>query len=61
MFNTIFGAGDVPCYGSGSDQMMLLLAAPAPQHYFEAKKSKKNSEKSILKQKSRSEIAEQVF
>jgi hypothetical protein len=37
MFNTIVGAGAVgagaaSCYGSGSDQKMQLLAAPAPQH-----------------------------
>jgi hypothetical protein len=47
MFNTIVGAGAVGAgavgagavgagaasrYGSGSDQMMRLLAAPAPQH-----------------------------
>jgi hypothetical protein len=37
MFNTIVGAGAVgagatSCYGSGSDQIMRLLAAPAPQH-----------------------------
>jgi hypothetical protein len=30
MFNTIVGAGAASCYGSGSDQMMWLLAAPAP-------------------------------
>jgi hypothetical protein len=35
MFNTIVGAGSVVAgaasrYGSGSDQMMRLLAAPAP-------------------------------
>jgi hypothetical protein len=39
MFNTIVGAGAVEAgaalrYGSGSDQMMRLLAAPAPQHWF---------------------------
>jgi hypothetical protein len=39
MFNTIFGAGAVEAgaasrYGSGSDQKMQLLAAPAPQHCF---------------------------
>jgi hypothetical protein len=41
MFNTIIGvgavgAGAVSLYGSGSgtDQMMRLLAAPAPQHLF---------------------------
>jgi hypothetical protein len=38
MFNTIFGAGAVGAgaasrYGSGSDQKMRLLAAPAPQHW----------------------------
>jgi hypothetical protein len=40
MFNTIVGAGAVGAgaasrYGSssGSDQMMRLLAAPAPQHW----------------------------
>jgi hypothetical protein len=41
MFNTIVGAGAVGAgakagaalrYGSGSDQKMRLLAAPAPQH-----------------------------
>jgi hypothetical protein len=32
MFNTIFGAGAASRYGSGSDQKMQLLAAPAPQH-----------------------------
>jgi hypothetical protein len=39
MFNTIVGAAAVGAgsgaasrYGSGSDQMMRLLAAPAPQH-----------------------------
>jgi hypothetical protein len=36
VFNTIVGAAS--CYDSGSDQMMQLLAAPAPQHCFEAKK-----------------------
>jgi hypothetical protein len=40
MFNTIVGAGSVRAgaasrYGSGSDQMMRLLAAPAPQHWVE--------------------------
>jgi hypothetical protein len=30
MFNTIVGAGAASRYGSGSDQMMRLLAAPAP-------------------------------
>jgi hypothetical protein len=42
MFNTIVGAGAVGAgagaasrYGSGSDQMMRLLAAPAPQHWFQ--------------------------
>jgi hypothetical protein len=36
MFNTIVGAGAASRYGSssGSDQMMSLLAAPAPQHWF---------------------------
>jgi hypothetical protein len=39
MFNTIVGAGAVGaalryCSGSGSDQKMRLLAAPAPQHWF---------------------------
>jgi hypothetical protein len=39
MFNTIVGAGAVRAgaasrYGSGSDQMMRFLAAPAPQHWF---------------------------
>jgi hypothetical protein len=33
MFNTLVGAGAAPGYGSGSDQKMLLLAAPAPQHW----------------------------
>jgi hypothetical protein len=32
MFNTLVGAGAAPLYGSGSDQKMRLLAAPAPQH-----------------------------
>jgi hypothetical protein len=37
MFNTIVGAeavgaGAASRYGSGSDQMMRLLAATAPQH-----------------------------
>jgi hypothetical protein len=37
MFNTIVGAGAVGAGaasrdGSGSDQMMWLLAAPVPQH-----------------------------
>jgi hypothetical protein len=40
MFNTIVGVGAVgggaaSPYGSGSDQMMRLLLAPAPQHWFE--------------------------
>jgi hypothetical protein len=40
MFNTIVGVGAVgggaaSPYGSGSDQMMWLLLAPAPQHWFE--------------------------
>jgi hypothetical protein len=41
MCNTTVGAGSVRAgavaalrYGSGSDQMMRLLAAPAPQHWF---------------------------
>jgi hypothetical protein len=39
MFITIVGAGAVEaeaasCYGSSSDKMMWLLAAPAPQHCF---------------------------
>jgi hypothetical protein len=41
MINTIVGAGAVGAgagaasrYGSGSDQNMRLLAAPAPQHWF---------------------------
>jgi hypothetical protein len=37
MINTIVGAGAVGAasrYGSGSDQKMRLLAAPAPQHWF---------------------------
>jgi hypothetical protein len=36
MFNTIVGAGAATRYGSGSDQKMRLLAAPAPapQHWF---------------------------
>jgi hypothetical protein len=40
-FNTMFisivgagAAGTASRYGSGSDQMMRLLAAPAPQHWF---------------------------
>jgi hypothetical protein len=31
MFNTIVGAGAATRYGSGSDQMIRLLAAPAPE------------------------------
>jgi hypothetical protein len=39
MFNTIVGAGAAGAgaasrYGSGSDQKMRLLAAPAPQHCY---------------------------
>jgi hypothetical protein len=39
MIKTIVGAGAVGAgaesrYGSGSEQMMRLLAAPAPQHCF---------------------------
>jgi hypothetical protein len=34
MFNTIVGAGAASRYGSGSDQKMRLLAAPAPQHWL---------------------------
>jgi hypothetical protein len=41
LFNTIFrtgvvgaGAGAASRYGSDSDQMMRLLAAPAPQHWL---------------------------
>jgi hypothetical protein len=38
MCNAIVGAGAgaraASRYGSGSDQMMQLLAAPAPQHWF---------------------------
>jgi hypothetical protein len=42
MFNTILGAGAVGAgaasrYGSGSYQMMRLLAAPAPQNCFSVK------------------------
>jgi hypothetical protein len=42
MINTIVGAGAVGAgaasrYGSGSDQMMRLLAAPAPQHLINFK------------------------
>jgi hypothetical protein len=42
LLNTIFvaravGAGAALRYGSGSDQMMRLLAAPAPQHCFKSK------------------------
>jgi hypothetical protein len=33
MINTIVGAGAASRYGSGSDQMMRLLAAPALQHW----------------------------
>jgi hypothetical protein len=38
MFNTIVGAGVTGAgaalrYGSGSDQIMRLLAAPVPQHW----------------------------
>jgi hypothetical protein len=47
-FCTIFGAGAASCYGSGSDQMMLLLAALAPQHCFEVKKSKENNKKKFF-------------
>jgi hypothetical protein len=32
MMKTIAGAGAASRYGSGSDQKMRLLAAPAPQH-----------------------------
>jgi hypothetical protein len=32
MIYTIVRAGAASRYGSGSDQMMRLLAAPAPQH-----------------------------
>jgi hypothetical protein len=46
MFNTIIGAGAVEARaalhyrsGSGSDQMMRLLAAPAPLHFFYANNS----------------------
>jgi hypothetical protein len=38
MFNTILGpgaAGAALRYGSGSNQMMRLLAAPAPQHLLQ--------------------------
>jgi hypothetical protein len=40
MFNTILGPGAVGAraalrYGSGSFQMMRLLAAPAPQHLLQ--------------------------
>jgi hypothetical protein len=40
MFNTTDGAGAVKAgaasrYGSGYDQMMRLLAAPAPQHWYQ--------------------------
>jgi hypothetical protein len=40
MFNTIsgpgaFGAGAALRYGSSCDQMMRLLAAPAPQHLLQ--------------------------
>jgi hypothetical protein len=34
MFNTIVEAGAASRYGSGSDQKMQLLAAPAPQHWY---------------------------
>jgi hypothetical protein len=36
MFDTIVGAGAASRYGSGtsSDQMMRLLAAPAPQNWL---------------------------
>jgi hypothetical protein len=36
MCNTIVGAGAGAAsrYGSGSDQKMRLIAAPAPQHWF---------------------------
>jgi hypothetical protein len=33
MFYSIVGAGASSRYGSGSDQKMRLLAAPAPQHW----------------------------
>jgi hypothetical protein len=32
MIITIVGAGAALRYGSGSDQMMQFLAAPAPEH-----------------------------
>jgi hypothetical protein len=34
MINTTVGAGAASRYGSGFDQKMRLLAAPAPQHCF---------------------------
>jgi hypothetical protein len=40
MFNTIGGAGAASRYGSGSDQMMRLLAAPAPQHWKKENRKK---------------------
>jgi hypothetical protein len=33
MLNNTLRAGAASRYGSGSDQMMWLLAAPAPQHW----------------------------
>jgi hypothetical protein len=43
MLNTIVGAGAVRAgaasrYGSGSNQKMRLLAAPAPQHWLKKRK-----------------------
>jgi hypothetical protein len=40
MFYTIVGAGAASRYGSGSDQKVRLLAAPAPQHCDKVRKFK---------------------
>jgi hypothetical protein len=52
MFNTIFeagavGAGAASRYGSGSDQMMRLLVAPAPQHCKTLSVEVKEKKKSV--------------
>jgi hypothetical protein len=41
MFNTIVGAGAGAASNYGSDQMMRLLAAPAPQHCVFSRKTVK--------------------
>jgi hypothetical protein len=48
MFNTIFGAGAASRYGSGSDQKMRLLAAPAPQHCLIRNRNLGESEVSLI-------------